>query len=139
MVQTIPAASGGTPTVPTDAYRNGNFNQVILGNGAGGAPLPFQINGHTYTDPLGRQFPSGTIFDPNSSTQVLCSSTPINGLTPDCNPGTTYIVRNPYSPANQVPLSSFDPVPLRILNLVPKPIGSNFASGQTGLNYQTRF
>ena len=137
MVQTIPAASGGTPTVPTDAYRNGNFNQVITGNGAGGAPLPFQINGHTYVDPLGRSFPSGTIFDPNSFQKIICG--PVNGVTPDCNPGTEYIVRNPYGTANQVPLSSFDPVALRILNLVPKPVGSNFASGQTGLNYQNPF
>ena len=68
-MQTIPAASGGTPTVPTDAYRNGNFSQVITGNGADGAPLPYLISGHPYMDPLGRQFPSGTIFDPNSSQQ----------------------------------------------------------------------
>ena len=65
-VSTIPAASGGTPTVPIDAYRNGDFTQVITGNGNASGPLPYQIGGHTYVDPLGRSFPSGTIFDPNS-------------------------------------------------------------------------
>jgi len=137
LVQTIPAASGGTPTVPTDAYRNGNFNQVITGNGNAAGPLPFQINGHTYVDPLGRSFPSGTIFDPNSFTTVTCA--PVNGVQPDCNNGTSYIVRNPYASANQIPLSSFDPVSARILNLVPKPYGVNFANGLVGQNYQKPF
>ena len=74
LVQTIPAASGGTPTVPTDAYRAGNFTGVIAGNGNAAGPLPFQISGHTYTSiPLGRSFPSGTIFDPNSFQTVVCA------------------------------------------------------------------
>lgn len=139
MVQTIPAASGGTPTVPTDAYRNGNFSQVITGNGANGAPLPYLVGGHPYTDPLGRQFPSGTIFDPNSAQQVTCTGAQINGITPDCNVGQTYTVRNPYATANQIPLSSFDPVSVRILNLVPKPFGPNSANGLVGQNYQKPF
>ena len=61
LVTSIPA---GNPTVPTDAYRNGNFTQVITGNGNAAGPLPFQINGKTYIDPLGNSYPSGTIFDP---------------------------------------------------------------------------
>jgi hypothetical protein len=69
---------------------------------------------------------------------VTCVSTGAPGQ-PNCNNGTQYIVRNPYATPNQIPLSSFDPVALRILNLVPKPVGANFASGQAGLNYQNPF
>ena len=48
-------------------------------------------------------------------------------------------MRNPYASANQIPVSSFDPVSARILNLVPKPFGVNFANGQAGFNYQNPF
>jgi hypothetical protein len=137
MVSTIPAASGGTPTVPTDAYRNGNFAQVITGNGNAAGPLPYQINGKTYVDPLGRSLPSGTIFNPTDVQSVTCAALP-SGVTPNCNIGTVYQVRNPF-PSNQIPSSMFDPVALRILNLVPKPVGPNFTSGQAGLNYQNPF
>ena len=52
LVTSIPA---GNPTVPTAAYRNGDFTQVITGNSNAAGPLPFQINGKTYIDPLGQQ------------------------------------------------------------------------------------
>src|SRR5690242_4559784 len=136
-VSTIPAASGGTPTVPIDAYRNGNFAQVITGNGTGSGPLPYQINGKTYVDPLGRSYPSGTIFNPTDVQAVTCA--PLSsGVQPNCNNGTVYQVRNPFV-NNLIPASMFDPVSLRILNLVPKPVGPNFVSGQAGLNYQNPF
>ena len=137
IVSTIPAASGGTPTVPTDAYRNGNFAQVITGSGSGFGNLPVNIGATPYVDPLGRQFPSGTIFNPYDSTQVTCVSTGAPGQ-PNCTNGNTYTVRNPF-PNNQIPVSLFDPVAVRILNLVPKPVGPNFQNGQTGSNYQNPF
>ena len=60
-----------------------------------------------YTDPLGRTIPSGTIFDPSSTTTVADT-----------------LVRNPF-PGNQVPVTSFDPVAVKILALVPQPLGLN--------------
>jgi len=134
LVTSIPA---GNPTVPTDAYRNGNFNQVIVGNGNAAGPLPFQINGKNYVDPLGRNgFFSGTIFNPSAVQPVTCA--PINGVLPNCNAGTVYQVRDPFV-NNVIPASMFDPAAVRILNLVPKPTGANFLSGQTGGNYQNPF
>ena len=61
IVNTIPAASGGTPTVPTQAYRNGNFSQVITGQNN----IPVNIGSTPYIDPLGNSYPSGTIFNPH--------------------------------------------------------------------------
>jgi len=133
-VANIPAASGGTPTVPTDAYRNGNFAQVITGNGNAAGPLPFQIGGQTYRDPLGRSYSSGTIFNPTAVQSVVCGS--VAGA--NCNVGTTYLVRDAYV-NNQIPASQFDPVSVRILNLVPKPVGSNSVSGILGGNFQNGF
>ena len=135
LVTSIPA---GNPTVPIDAYRNGNFTQVITGNGNAAGPLPFQINGKTYIDPLGNSYSSGTIFDPNNTRTVTCAALP-GGITPNCNIGSTYVVRMPYAQNNVIPVSQFDPVSQRILNLVPKPVGPNFASGQVGGNYQNPF
>ena len=72
-----------------------------------------------YTDPLGRTIPSGTIFDP-ADFQI------VNGT----------IVRNPF-PGNKIPVTSFDPVAAKILNLVPNPLGPNAA--QAGSNYLAGF
>ncbi len=130
LINSIPA---GNPTVPTPAYRNGDFTQAITGLNN----TPFLVNGKSYVDPLGRSFPDGTIFDPNNVTTVTCNTamTP----TPNCNNGTTYQVRNPYATSNVIPSSAFDPVSLRILNLVPSPTGIGFASGQLGGNFQNPF
>ena len=38
-----------------------------------------------------------------------------------------------------LPASAFDPVSLRILNLVPEPTGIGFQQGQTGGNFQKPF
>jgi hypothetical protein len=146
------------PTVPIDAYRTGNFAQVLAGNNGNpfnvtaackpGDPLPPCSTGaktftQAYIDPLGNTgFPSGTIFDPLNSQQVTCTSNGFVGQ-PNCNSGTSYTVRLPYSANggtnNVIPPQFFDPVSLRILNLVPHPVGPNFASGQTGVNYQNPF
>ena len=69
-----------------------------------------------YVDPLGRNIPSGTIFDP----------------TPLHRPSTAHLVRNPF-PSNKIPVTRFDPVAAKILALVPQPLGANAA--QAGSNY----
>ncbi len=101
-------------TVPTAAYRQGDFSSLITTENR----LVTTASG-PYVDPLGRTIPSGTIFDPNSTTTV-------NGV----------VVRNPF-PNNQIPLSRFDPVATKILALIPQPLGP--AAGAAGANYLAPF
>src|SRR5579883_179066 len=79
----------GLATVPTDAYRSGDFSRATF-------PIP------TPPDPLGRSFFAFTVFDPNSTFQ---------------GPGGV-LLRNPY-PGNVVPASQFDPVAVKLQNLIP--------------------
>src|SRR5262249_44387341 len=57
------------PTVPTQAYRDGNFGGLFAASGnanlrvAASGPIP----AHDYIDPLGAVVRLGTIFDPNST------------------------------------------------------------------------
>jgi len=97
-------------TVPTAAYRNGDFSSLITTENR----LVTTASG-PYTDPLGRTIASGTIFDP--------TSTFTSG---------GQLVRNPF-PNNKIPVTSFDPVAGKILALVPQPQGANAA--QAGANY----
>ena len=126
------------PTVPIQAYRDGNFSQVITGSGNAAGPLALRVGTANYIDPLGRSgFNSGTIFDPNSVQTVRCVTTGAAGQ-PNCNNGSDYQVRNAFA-GNQIPVSLFDPVSVKILKLVPQPLGPNAASGQLGSNYQNPF
>jgi hypothetical protein len=45
----------------------------------------------------------------------------------------------PYATPNVIPKANFDPVSLNLLNLVPKPVGSNSVNGQLSQNYQNPF
>jgi hypothetical protein len=97
-------------TVPIAAYRSGNFSSLITDENR----LVTTASG-PYTDPLGNTIPSGTIFDPNSTMTV-------NGAQ----------VRSPFM-NNTIPLTEFDPVAVKILNLVPQPQGP--LASQAGTNY----
>jgi hypothetical protein len=97
-------------TVPLPAYRNGDFSSLITDENR----LVTTASG-PYVDPLGRTIPSGTIFDPSST--FLVGGTP---------------VRNPF-PNNQIPVTSFDPVAVKVLSYVPLPFGPSAAQG--GANY----
>ena len=97
-------------TVPTAAYRNGDFSSLITTENR----LVTTASG-AYTDPLGRTIQSGTIFDP--------SSTFTSGGA---------LVRNPF-PNNKIPVTSYDPVAAKILALVPQPQGAT--ATQAGSNY----
>ena len=97
-------------TVPTAAYRSGDFSSLITTENR----LVTTAAG-PYTDPLGRNILSGTIFDP--------SSTFTSG---------GQLVRNPF-PNNKIPVPSYDPVAAKILAMVPQPQGAT--SGQVGSNY----
>ena len=86
----LPAAQ----SIPTQAYRNGDFIAAIAAAG----------NKNLGTDPLGRPIVANTIYDP-AAPQVAP-----NGQ----------IVTNPFA-NNAIPISRFDPVSLKIQNLMPLP------------------
>ncbi|MCU1339269.1 MAG: Cna B-type protein, partial [Bryobacterales bacterium] len=83
-------------TVPTPAYRLGDFRAAILPNA--------RVIG---TDPLGNQMLQGMIYDPNTTTLVGGSS-----------------VRTQF-PNNTIPTARFDPVSVKLQNMFPAPIGAN--------------
>jgi hypothetical protein len=80
----------GLSTVPTDAMRAGDFS---------GGVFPFLS---TPPDPLGRSFPAFTVMDP---------TTTFTG------PGGVQL-RNPYT-NNQIPQNQWDPVAIKLQNLIP--------------------
>jgi hypothetical protein len=84
----------GTFTVPTPAYRSGNFGPAITAAGSR----------NVGTDPLGRAIIANTIYDP-STLQI------VNGQR----------VTNPF-PNNTIPTTRFDPVATKIQNLIPLPV-----------------
>jgi hypothetical protein len=103
-----------TTSVPTAAYRSGNFATAecisYIGGAVGGtggtcvpwpAPVPVAA-GSSATDPAGQQLVYGQIFDPYSTHMV-------NGQ----------VVRTPF-PNNTIPLTEQDKVALAIQNLFPQ-------------------
>ena len=82
-------------TVPTAAYRQGDFTTAMIGNPIG-------------TDPLGRPIYQGEIYDPNTTRGAASGQ----------------VVRDPF-PNNQIPISRFDPVAAKIQSLFPQPLGPN--------------
>ena len=98
-------------TVPIPAYRSGDFTRGLTGR----TLCPATACTAAFADPRGTPILEGQVFDPNSTTTV-------NGLR----------VRNAYA-GNQVPVSLFDPVAVKVQNLIPLPLGPN-ANGLT-LNY----
>jgi hypothetical protein len=83
-------------TVPTAAYRAGNFATAIP---PGANPIG--------TDPLQRPIYAGEIYDPATTRTVGGQS-----------------VRDPF-PNQTIPQSMFDPVAVKIQNLFPAPLGQN--------------
>jgi hypothetical protein len=114
------------PSVPIQAYRDGDFSPLITGRGT----RPVQIGGKNYVDPLGSTPLDGAIFDPNSTSSVVCPASGSN-----CTPGQIVQTRTQF-PNNKIPLTSFDPVSVNVLKLVPLPEGPNAAKGQFGQNFQ---
>jgi hypothetical protein len=85
----------GAFSIPTPAYRAGDFSAAITAAGSK----------NLGTDPLGRAIIANTIYDPATR------STAPNGQ----------IVTNPF-PNNAIPLTRFDPVSLKIQNMLPLPL-----------------
>jgi hypothetical protein len=82
-------------TLPTLAYREGDFRQALTGRVLG-------------KDPLGRDIIEGTIYDPRTEREAP------NGQR----------VRDPF-PNNTIPKELFDPVALKIQSLIPNPTNSD--------------
>jgi hypothetical protein len=88
-------SSGAYSTLPTAAYRQGNFSAALTGK--------------TLTDPTtGYQFPENAIYDPQST------FTDSNGK----------VMRTQF-PGNVIPQSRLDPEAVTIQNLIPTPINGN--------------
>ncbi len=95
-------------TVPTDAYRAGDLSAATAFNG----------NRVLGTDPLGRNIIQNAIYDPASNF--------LNG---------SQVLRNAFV-NNQIPVSRFDPVSVKVLALVPRP---NVAGAGLINNYNNPF
>jgi hypothetical protein len=94
-------------TVPTDAYRQGNFATASTG-------VNLTAGGVVAMDALGRPLPQYGVYDPNTTRQA-----------PDGS-----IVRDLF-PNAQIPANRFDPVALTLQKLYPEPTNSNLIN-----NYQ---
>jgi hypothetical protein len=105
-------------TVPTDAYRAGDFSAAL-----GTSPTPLKIAGKVAQDPLGRTLYQNEIFNPfktytgpNGSTLrdpvYSCDGKTMNVICTD--PGSPYYIGQ-----------QFDPVALKVQNALPGPRGVN--------------
>jgi hypothetical protein len=97
-------------TVPTLAYRNGDFSQAIAAAN----------NLNLGTDILGRSMIANTIYDP--ATQRVVSG---------------QLVADPF-PNNAIPIARMDPVALRVQNLIPLPANGNTFQNLTPTYPSTR-
>jgi hypothetical protein len=99
-------AGNPVPTVPIQAYRDGDFSSLF--GALNNANLNL-ANGTAYVDPRGSTIRLGTIFDPNSTTTITCTA-----ISPSCGAiGNNVSIRSPF-PNNRVPQSQIDRVALAI-------------------------
>lgn len=84
-------------TVPTAAYRTGDFSGVIAADG----------NKVIGTDVLGRPEYAGEIYNPTTRRTVTVN-------------GQNYVVEDPFT-NNIIPASMLDPVALKVQSLIPQP------------------
>ena len=103
-------SASATDTVPTQAFRIGDFSQEL-----GSTPLG--------TDILGRPIYNNEIYNPATTRNVLVN-------------GTTYTVRDPF-PSNKIPLSLEDPVAAALQATIPLPT-NGLLSGNDSLVYPSK-
>ncbi len=94
--------TGGRSTVPTGAYRDGNFATALNPQLQSGGVPQVDLNGNAL---FGNQ-----IFDPNTQTTL-------NGQ----------VVRQPF-PNNAIPLTRLDPTALKIQALLPQPTSGSLTN-----------
>jgi len=106
-------------TVPAAAYRNGDFSAISVN---GGATPGFGVSAAPIgTDALGRNVYANEIFDPNTRRPAP------NGT----------LVADPFL-SNQIPVSRFDPVAVKIMAMMPQPTGSGLSGNYSGSNLSQR-
>ncbi len=113
----------GINTVPTQAYRDGDFSTAgcfqFSGNTCLKTPGNLTIGGAVAADPAGQALQYGEVFDPNTTRIV-------NGAQ----------VRSPF-PNNMIPASRFDSVAVAIQNLLPLPNAPGIVNNYIVPNYST--
>jgi hypothetical protein len=102
-------ANASFQTVPTEAYRRGDFSAAMAQNRRIG------------TDPRNNAVIENMIFDPRSNTTI-------DGR----------IYRTPFA-NNQIPASLIDPVAAKVQALIPNPINGNLIQNWVPNNDNTRF
>lgn len=131
-------SNANQPTVPTQAYRDGDFSTLPGLSGNRNLTIGTGANERTYLDPFGNPIQAGTLFDPFSLRQVTCTAQG-SGVIPgaDCGGvGNTVNFRDPLS-GNRIPASWFDPVAMNIQNkYIPLPTGPRAANGEVINNYE---
>jgi hypothetical protein len=95
---TTTSNSNNLITVPTAAYRTGNFSAAAAATG----------NKVLATDPLGRSIIQNTIYDPLSQRPVSATD--------------SRLIRDPF-PNNTIPLTQIDKVALKVQAMIPQPQG----------------
>src|SRR6516164_3964798 len=91
--------TSGLTTVPTMAYRQGDFGAALV--------KPLTIGGQPAIDSLGRPLIQNEIFDPNTTRTATDGSS----------------VRDPF-PNNAIPFDRMDPVARKIQGYIPQPLNS---------------
>ena len=115
-------SSGYNPsnTVPTAAYRNGDFSAISPNGGANFNPSLGVPSAPIATDLIGRPIFANEIYDPTTrGTQ--------NGVA----------FANPF-PNNIIPTSRITPFALGVQKLVPAPINGNYIENYAGYNLAAR-
>lgn len=135
--QTQISVVGGTlPTVPIQAYRDGDYSRLLTLSGNQNLRIGTGAAARDYLDPLGSTVRAGTIFDSASTRQVTCDT----ALSQDCGTaGTIRDYRTAY-PGNKIPVTAMDKVALAIQSkYIPLPQGSRADNGEVINNYLNPF
>jgi hypothetical protein len=124
------------PTVPIQAYRDGDFSRLIALSGNQNLRIGTGATQRDYIGPTGSTVQAGTIFDPRSTTQVICRT----AVSQDCGgEGSLRDFRTPF-PGNRVPTTMFDRVATNIQNkYIPLPQGSQGGPNGVINNYLNPF
>jgi hypothetical protein len=93
--------ASGLTTVPTTAYRQGNFSGALI--------APLTIAGQPAIDALGRPLIQNAVYDPNTTRTAPDGSS----------------IRDPF-PGNIIPAARMDPVAAKIQSMIPDPLNSGF-------------
>jgi len=109
-------------TVPTLAYRSGDFSAISPNGGANFNPSLGVPAGRIGVDGLGRDIFANEIYDP---------------ATRGIDPGTGLPFANPFS-GNIIPADRITPFAKAVMNLIPLPTNNNLINNYTGSNISNR-